>query len=197
MQRSKRKKADGMKFDLAKPGEEEAIFRLYRRCVASPYCTWSEEYPAWENIQADMALRSLYVARDAQGSLLAAASLGALNDIDPAGFPALRHPCELARLCVSPAAQGQGVGSRFLHFFAGGSGAARFRRRSPDGERGTENRPAAVPAGRFCRMGKTILLRWLVLSLSIGVAIRKGNLYGTHGRNNGARNSCADHSAGR
>ena len=39
-----------------------------------------------------------------------------LNDIDPAGFPALRHPCELARLCVSPAAQGQGVGSRFLHF---------------------------------------------------------------------------------
>ena len=116
MQRSKRKKADGMKFDLAKPGEEEAIFRLYRRCVASPYCTWSEEYPAWENIQADMALRSLYVARDAQGSLLAAASLGALNDIDPAGFPALRHPCELARLCVSPAAQGQGVGSRFLHF---------------------------------------------------------------------------------
>ena len=66
MQRSKRKKADGMKFDLAKPGEEEAIFRLYRRCVASPYCTWSEEYPAWENIQADMALRSLYVARDAQ-----------------------------------------------------------------------------------------------------------------------------------
>lgn len=116
MQRSKRKKADGMKFDLAKPGEEEAIFRLYRRCVASPYCTWSEEYPAWENVQADMALRSLYVARDAQGSLLAAASLGALNDIDPAGFPALRHPCELARLCVSPAAQGQGVGSRFLHF---------------------------------------------------------------------------------
>ena len=116
MQRSKRKKADGMKFDLAKPGEEEAIFRLYRRCVASPYCTWSEEYPAWENIQADMALRSLYVARDAQGSLLAAASLGALNDIDPAGVPTLRHPCELARLCVSPAAQGQGVGSRFLHF---------------------------------------------------------------------------------
>ena len=89
-----------MTFERARAGEEKAILRLYRSCVASPFCTWDNEYPAMENIQADMAQSALYVVRGDAGEIVAAASLGALNDIDPQGFPPLARPCELARLCV-------------------------------------------------------------------------------------------------
>ncbi|HIS91383.1 MAG TPA: GNAT family N-acetyltransferase [Candidatus Alectryocaccomicrobium excrementavium] len=105
-----------MTFERARAGEEEAILRLYRSCVASPFCTWDNEYPAMENIRADMAQSALYVVRGDAGEIVAAASLGALNDIDPQGFPPLARPCELARLCVSPIVQGQGVGGQFLRF---------------------------------------------------------------------------------
>lgn len=104
------------KLEQARPEDREDIYRLYREAAAygkvNGSSDWDEEYPGLDYVDSDMEKQGLYVLRD-RGSIAAAATL--LDSADSDGFPVPWTPgksCVLARLCVSPALQGRGVGAQ-------------------------------------------------------------------------------------
>jgi len=119
-----------MKIEHALVEDIAEILALYRACVNTPYCLWTQEYPAMENVLDDMGLHSLYVIRGEQGGILAVASLGEFGDIAEDGWPMLHRPCELARLGVLPEAQGKGIAGQMLRLLI-----EEARRRGYDGIR--------------------------------------------------------------
>ena len=87
---------------------------LYRQQLGRPGCAWDEEYPCPANIREDLELEALYLLLD-EGELVAAASCGPFHELDH--LPLWRkssRPFELARVCVRPDRQGQGLASQLL-----------------------------------------------------------------------------------
>lgn len=102
-------------FTPATQADAGAVLQLYRDVVNTPGCTWDDTYPAMENIAEDLAQGALYCLRDAAGMPAAAASIGALAELDDLAWPeGSCAPCELARIGVRPDLQGRGIGTRML-----------------------------------------------------------------------------------
>lgn len=96
------------------PQDAEALLMLYRQQLGRPGCAWDEEYPCLANIREDLELEALYLLLD-EGELVAAASCGPFHELDH--LPLWRkssRPFELARVCVRPDRQGQGLASQLL-----------------------------------------------------------------------------------
>lgn len=81
--------------------------------IGTPGCTWSDVYPTEELVHRDIRTQSLYVLKDAQGNLIAAAAAGPDDELKDLPWE-LENPCELARVAVSPAIQNKGIGSYLL-----------------------------------------------------------------------------------
>lgn len=100
---------------LATPADMPAVYALYREAIdhmnAHGIPQWDEVYPAPALLEEDLMRGELYVA-DAAGGVLAAVVLN--EQSDPAyGDAEWLHEgpyTVVHRLCVSPAAQGKGVG---------------------------------------------------------------------------------------
>ena len=100
---------------LATPADMPAVYAIYTTAIdhmnANGIPQWDELYPTPAILDADLARGELYVA-DVAGVPLAAVVLN--EQCDPAYDSAVwayESPFVIVhRLCVSPAAQGQGVG---------------------------------------------------------------------------------------
>lgn len=107
--------ASGFKFRLAKQGDESNISNLYKCIIGTEGCTWDEEYPSMSNIITDIKMKSLYCLTDVKGEIIAAATAGALDELeDLTWVEEMIKPCELARIGVSPLMQKKGAASKLL-----------------------------------------------------------------------------------
>ncbi len=89
------------------------MFALYRSLIGTPGCTWSDAYPTYDLVERDIRTGSLYVLKDAQGKIAAAAAAGPDDELKDLPWD-MKNPCELARVAVSAACQNQGIGTHLL-----------------------------------------------------------------------------------
>ncbi|MBE0601180.1 MAG: GNAT family N-acetyltransferase [Firmicutes bacterium] len=98
---------------LAREADASAVFALYQSLIGTPGCTWNERYPTEEWVHDDIRHDALYVLKDEQGVLVAAASAGGERELDDLAWEP-KNPCELARVGVALTHRHQGVGSYLL-----------------------------------------------------------------------------------
>jgi ribosomal protein S18 acetylase RimI-like enzyme len=98
----------------AVPGEETAVFALYRSLVGTPGCTWSFKYPDEEDVQRDLDGGNLYVVCDGDTIVAAAAAFPDEEFTELHCWSAGKTPCEAARLGVRSDYQGQGIAGMLL-----------------------------------------------------------------------------------
>ena len=112
--------ADGetrYKIELAEAGTKGELLQLYRSVTGLPGCTWNEHYPNEEIIGRDIEEKNVYCLRDANGELIAAASVcrygeGGLNDADC--YTKAEKWAEFARIAVSRDFQNKGFAKILL-----------------------------------------------------------------------------------
>ena len=92
-----------------------AVLALYNSVKGRPGCLWDEEYPCMESIVADLQQGGLYLLKEGV-NILAAVSVTYARELDDLPFwtPVDRPACEIARVCVTPARQGQGLAKRLM-----------------------------------------------------------------------------------
>lgn len=100
-------------FSLAQETDAPAVFALYRGMIGTPGCTWSDEYPTFDLVLRDIHADSLYILRDSQENLIAAATAGPDDELKDLQWD-IQTPCELARVAVAIPLQSKGVGSFLL-----------------------------------------------------------------------------------
>lgn len=98
---------------LAEYADKDEVMRLYRSLVGSEGLTWSEEYPTLDDIERDIAAKSLYVAVS-EGRITAAAGAG--DDDEVSGLSPLKKPCCLYRVGVSREYQRRGIAGSLLEY---------------------------------------------------------------------------------
>ena len=104
-----------MKYHFSPAQETDApeVFALYRGMIGTPGCTWSDAYPTYDLIQRDIRTGSLYILKDAQGQIAAAAAAGPDDELEDLHWD-LQNACELARIAVAVSLQNRGIGSYLL-----------------------------------------------------------------------------------
>ena len=102
-------------FYPASDADLEDVWALWRACAADPRSCWNEAYPTETILKTDLLNGWLYVFREG-GRLIGSSTLMETDDLEKCGFPFLETAAiaVLTRLCVQPALQGQGNGSRLL-----------------------------------------------------------------------------------
>ena len=102
--------------ESASPRDREALLCLYALQKGRDYCFWTEDYPAPENVDDDLAHDALFVMKDQSGTILAAVSIERDEQVDrlPCWNARLAPAGEIARLAVHPAYQNQGLGRRMV-----------------------------------------------------------------------------------
>jgi len=91
----------------ATAADANEVLALWNSQIGMPGCTWSLEYPSWENVQHDLNNAALWVLR-VGGSLAGVVAIGDPGDVGDLGWD-LTRPAGLARLAVSREFQGQGL----------------------------------------------------------------------------------------
>ena len=96
--------------------DREELMLLYSLQKGRAFCFWTEDYPAPENVEDDLAHDSLFVMRDQTGRIAAAVSVERDEDVDrlPCWNPRLAPAGEIARLAVHPDFQGRGLARRMV-----------------------------------------------------------------------------------
>jgi len=92
--------------------DADEVLALYNSMIGTPGCTWSELYPAMENIEFDLGKDALWVMRDGD-VLVGAISVGNLGDVCQLGW-APQNPAELARIAVAHGYQGRGLAAALI-----------------------------------------------------------------------------------
>jgi ribosomal protein S18 acetylase RimI-like enzyme len=104
-------------FERARPGDAEAVFRLFeeakRRGRGRGTTDWDETYPTRDLVDEDIARGDLWTLREG-GALVAAISMLPKEELDGDAGWTEEHVCALARLCVDPLRQGQGIGAEMM-----------------------------------------------------------------------------------
>jgi GNAT superfamily N-acetyltransferase len=109
-----------------------AVYEIYRTAIdhmnRNGIPQWDEIYPSPAILEADLKRGELYVA-DSQGTVLAAVVMNEQCDpaYDDAAWIYIGPHVIVHRLCVSPAAQGQGVGRRLMSAVEDWARARRYR----------------------------------------------------------------------
>ncbi|NLT58660.1 MAG: GNAT family N-acetyltransferase [Clostridiales bacterium] len=99
-------------FALAGEGDAAEVLALYRSLIGTPGCTWDLDYPDGETVLRDIAEGSLYLLR--QGDrIVSAAAAGQSDELAALDWRA-KNPCDLARIGVLADCQRRGVGTRML-----------------------------------------------------------------------------------
>ena len=102
---------------MAKESEREEILSLYRSQLGREYCAWDEDYPGNDEISFDLSRDALFVMKR-DGKIIGAVSIEEDQDVDdlPCWNPDLAPGGELARLCVSPEHQNEGLARKLMSF---------------------------------------------------------------------------------
>ncbi len=103
-------------FQLAKPEELEEIYAFLHRLAGTPFCAWTDDYPAKEHTADDLANGVLYTLRDGDGRLISAATIRYWAEHDSFAPWQSKNPCDLMRIGVGQAYQGQGVAGRMMEY---------------------------------------------------------------------------------
>lgn len=98
---------------LAEPENAAEIMRLYRSLVGTKGLTWDENYPLLDDVERDIAEKSLYIAVS-DGEIIAAAGAGA--DEDVAELSDIENACNLYRVGVRRDFQRKGIAGKLLEF---------------------------------------------------------------------------------
>ncbi len=107
--------AEKLIFSLAGTTETEEIFAFLHALAGSPYCAWTEDYPAKEHTADDIANGGLYTLRDPEHKLAAAATIRYWAEHDTLGIPwQSGKPCDLMRIGVACAYHGQGIAGMMM-----------------------------------------------------------------------------------
>ena len=103
---------------MASAADRDEVMALYRLQKGREFCPWTEEYPAVENFEDDVAHDALFVLRTPAGRIVGAISIERDPDVDalPCWTPALQPAGEIARLAVHPDYQGRGLARRLVAF---------------------------------------------------------------------------------
>lgn len=104
-----------MKLEKATRKDVNLILELYRSVLDTPYCRWSMEYPAMENIEDDLARDELFCFRE-NGEIIALISMD--KDDEVAALSCWNHKLdpakEISRLCVRRDYQGRGIAGELI-----------------------------------------------------------------------------------
>ncbi len=97
--------------------DREEILSLYRVQVGREFCAWTDDYPGNETIDFDLARDALFVMKR-NGRIVAAISIDEDPDVGslPCWDQSLVPGGELARLCVLPGVQNQGLARIMLKY---------------------------------------------------------------------------------
>ena len=98
---------------LAEPENAAEIMSLYRSLVGTKGLTWSENYPLVEDVEHDIAEKSLYIAAS-DGEIVAAAGAGV--DEEVADLSAVENACNLYRVGVRRDFQRKGIAGKLLEY---------------------------------------------------------------------------------
>ena len=102
------------RLEQAQQKDADEVFALYRRTVESGTSAWDDEYPGMQEIQFDLSEGGLYILRE-KGKIIAAVSIVDHDDLDEEPMDwSEGKSCALARLCVEPQIQGQGIGKKMV-----------------------------------------------------------------------------------
>ena len=107
-----------LRIEMASAADRDEVMALYRLQKGREFCPWTEEYPAVENFEDDVAHDALFVLRTPAGRIVGAISIERDPDVDalPCWTPALQPAGEIARLAVHPDFQGRGLARRLVAF---------------------------------------------------------------------------------
>lgn len=99
----------------ARQGDLADVLRLYRSVLGRPGCTWTEEYPAQEEIDYDFGHDSLFVLCE-EDAVIGAASVVPDNELDELDCWRLSDGSqrEIARIVIAPERQGRGCAKAML-----------------------------------------------------------------------------------
>jgi ribosomal protein S18 acetylase RimI-like enzyme len=102
---------------LASEDDRKEILELYKAQLGRKYCAWNEEYPGDETITFDLSRDALFVMKR-KDKIIGAVSLEEDEDVDnlECWDPDLAPGGELARLCVLPELQNDGIGRQLMGF---------------------------------------------------------------------------------
>lgn len=104
-----------MRIRRADAHDAAGLLSLYASCIRLPFCAWNAEYPNAEILADDLSNEAVYLL-DENGLPLAAVSVLTRSLWAHDGIPWQLNdrPVMLARVCVRPELQGQGLAARFL-----------------------------------------------------------------------------------
>lgn len=98
---------------LAESENAEEIMSLYRSLVGTKGLTWSEDYPLLDDVERDIAEKSLYIAVS-DGEIIAAAGAGV--DEEVAELSEIENVCSLYRVGVRRDFQRKGTAGKLLEY---------------------------------------------------------------------------------
>jgi len=102
-------------FRQATDADESAIWALWRACAMSSQCLWNDDYPTRAILRFDLENQWLYVLCAGQ-HMIGSVTLMPTDDLENLGLPfeETEKVAVITRMCVDPALQRRGYGSRLL-----------------------------------------------------------------------------------
>ena len=97
--------------------DRSELLALYRAQLGREFCAWDEDYPGNETIDFDLSRDSLFVMKR-EGRIIAAISLEEDADVDALSCwdQGLAPGGEMARLCVLPELQNEGLARDMMRY---------------------------------------------------------------------------------
>lgn len=103
-----------MELILANEKDLSRVTALYDACKNKSGTHWRDEYPLESDALSDIAQGGLYLYLDGE-TLIGAVSAIDVGETAPlAPWAKTDNPCEITRVCLHPARQGQGLCSRMI-----------------------------------------------------------------------------------
>lgn len=102
-------------FEKAKISDLDNVMNLYKKVIQTTFTTWDENYPSKDLIKSDIQNQNLYVFKK-YNQIIAVSFLGEKEEEHEDWCLPYTKAYGVARICVSPDFQGQGVATLFMKY---------------------------------------------------------------------------------